>query len=191
MSSPQNGPEQNALESSKESEIEAKPVKPEQFKGAEIKPQDVFDKLLAKHTFWKAIRITAWLKRFLNNSKTREKTNYQCGPLETDEIQAQVQWWIKSLQQRHLESDEVKEDVLKLNLKPNDDELLECRGRIEGHYPLYILTKTLLAEKLVMDAHTSSLHGGVGITMTTVRETYWISSTEIPDKAHNQVLLLV
>ena len=106
--------------------------------------------------------------------KTRVKTNYQRGPLKTGEIQAQVLWWIKRTQQRHLESDENKEDVLRLNLKPNDEGLLECRGRIEGHYPEYIPPKTLLAEKLIMDAHTSSLHGGVGITMTTVRETYWI-----------------
>ncbi|XP_031558660.1 uncharacterized protein LOC116295082 [Actinia tenebrosa] len=89
-----------------------------------------------------------------------------------------VQWWVKRIQQHHLESDQMKKDRQGLNLQENKEGLFECRGRIEGHYPIYVPPNNLLAEKLAeklaMDAHTSVLHWGVGITMATVREKLWI-----------------
>ncbi|KXJ13025.1 hypothetical protein AC249_AIPGENE28184 [Exaiptasia diaphana] len=163
--------QQRHLVPTEESESGAKPNK---FKNAEIKKEDIFDKLLAKHPFWKTMRITAWLRRFLNNYKSKRKADYCSGSLKTDEINTQVKWWINRIQQRHLPSEEVKEDVLKLNLDANADGLLECRGRIDGHYPLYLTPISMLAEKLVMDAHLSTLHGVVGNTMAAVRERYWI-----------------
>ena len=43
-----------------------------------------------------------------------------------------------------------------------------------GVYPIYLPRSALFTEKLVMDAHLNTLHGGVGDTMTKVREKYWI-----------------
>ena len=60
------------------------------------------------------------------------------------------------------------------NLQLNDSGLLECRGRIEGEYPIYIPQSHLFARKLVERAHQSTLHGGVGMTMAKIREQYWI-----------------
>ena len=67
-----------------------------------------------------------------------------------------------------------REDRLRLNLQQNEDEVLEYRGRIQGHYPLYIPDKSVYGEKLVEYAHKITLHGGVGLTMTKIRE-HWIS----------------
>ena len=50
LARPQDWPEQKVLKSSKESECEARPMKRELYKGAEIK-QDAIDKLLEKHEF--------------------------------------------------------------------------------------------------------------------------------------------
>ena len=64
---------------------------------------------------------------------------------------------------------------MNLNLKPNEGGILECRGRIEGEYPIYILQSHPFARKLVERAHHSTLHGGVGMTMAKIREHYyWI-----------------
>ena len=61
-----------------------------------------------------------------------------------------------------------------LNLQKNADGLLECRGRVQGLYPIYLPTESLFTEKLVMHCHKVTLHGGVIQTMTQVRENYWI-----------------
>ena len=65
-------------------------------------------------------------------------------------------------------------DRLQLNLQLNQDRLLECRGRLQGIYPIYVPDGTTFAEKLIQHAHKATLHGGVGLTMAKVREQYWI-----------------
>ena len=49
-----------------------------------------------------------------------------------------------------------------------------CRGRIQGSYPIYLPPDTLLTERIVHDKHVLSLHGGVGLTMSFVRQQYWV-----------------
>ena len=49
-----------------------------------------------------------------------------------------------------------------------------CRERIEDLHPLFILRDSFLAEKLILQAHQNTLHGGVVLTMTKVRSNYWI-----------------
>ena len=66
------------------------------------------------------------------------------------------------------------EDRLQLNLQLNQDGLLECRGRLQGIYPIYVPDGTIFAKKLIQHAHKATLHGGVGLTMAKVREQYWI-----------------
>ena len=65
-------------------------------------------------------------------------------------------------------------DRLQLNLQLNQDRLLECRGRLQGNYPIYVPDRTIFAEKLIQHAHKATLLGGVGLTMAKVREQYWI-----------------
>ena len=65
-------------------------------------------------------------------------------------------------------------DRLQLNLQLNQDRLLECRGRLQGIYPIYVPDGTIFAEKLIQHDHKATLHGGVGLTMAKVREQYWI-----------------
>ena len=43
-----------------------------------------------------------------------------------------------------------------------------------GSYPVYLPPNALLSDKLIQDAHASTLHGGVGLTMTYIRRDYWI-----------------
>lgn len=62
----------------------------------------------------------------------------------------------------------------KINLQKNKDGLLECRGRLQGVYPIYIPDATTFAKKYVKHVHKATLHGGVGLTMAKVREEFWI-----------------
>ena len=45
-------------------------------------------------------------------------------------------------------TDSVKEDQGQLNLHKNGAGIYECRGRIQGHCPIHIPRKSLLAEEI-------------------------------------------
>ena len=51
---------------------------------------------------------------------------------------------------------------------------MECRGRIQGDYPVYQPDSEMYTEMLVQHAHEASLHGGVVLTMAKVLETHWV-----------------
>ncbi|XP_068713043.1 uncharacterized protein [Montipora foliosa] len=94
------------------------------------------------------------------------------GPLTTNEVQRQHLFWTKRAQ-RSLD-DQVTEDKQRLGLEENDEGIFECRGRMQGHYPVYLPDTHPYTVKLVEDAHRRTLHGGVGLTMTRIRERYWV-----------------
>ena len=60
------------------------------------------------------------------------------------------------------------------NLQINDTCLLECRGRIQGNYPVYLPSRAVFTRKLVQKVHRETLHGGIGLTTASVREQFWI-----------------
>ena len=61
-----------------------------------------------------------------------------------------------------------------MNLQRNTDGINECRGKIQGDYAIYFPKDSLLAEKIVQEAHIQIIHGGVSLTMAEVRKNYWI-----------------
>ena len=63
---------------------------------------------------------------------------------------------------------------MQLNLQRNQSGLLECRGRVQGHYPIYLPDTEIYTEKFVQQAHEDTLHSGVGLTMAKVRENHWV-----------------
>ena len=63
---------------------------------------------------------------------------------------------------------------MQLNLQANTDALLECRGRIQGEFPIYVPDSHPYAAKLAEDAHLRTLHEGVSLTMAKVRQRHWI-----------------
>ena len=96
------------------------------------------------------------------------------GPLDTTEIEQQKIWWIKRAQLDAQTSDHFEEDKLQLNLQPNDQQILECRGRIQGEYPIYLPDSHPYTYKLAQQAHLVTLDGGVALTMAKVQEAYWV-----------------
>lgn len=137
-----------------------------------IKHHDEIDELVIKSSLWRTLQITAWISRFLYNARVKNKQRLK-GPLTAEEIESQRLFWIKRVQKQEASSDKFKDDELRLNLKPNNEGVLECRGRIQD-YPVYLPDTSLYAEKVVEDAHKVTLHGGVGLTMAKVRERFWI-----------------
>ena len=134
--------------------------------------EDALSQLMVKYSYKKALRTTAWLMRFAKNCRMQKKDRDE-GPLTTQEIMSANDFWIRQTQRQAEEKEEFKSDQANLNLE-KIDQIYRCKGRIQGEYPIYIPNKSEFARKLVMNAHLMTLHGGVGMTMTHIREKYWI-----------------
>ena len=166
LSSQETWPEDITSVPTKESNAEAKIIK--RVLAVSIKNTDEIDQILNKHDLWKTLRISAWIWRFAFNCR-RTGLKLQ-GPLKTNEIERQKLLWVKRAQ-----SGEINEaERLTLNLQRDERGVLVCRGRIQGSYPIFVPDTHSLALKIVEQAHLRTLHGGVGMTMSYVREEYWI-----------------
>jgi hypothetical protein len=137
---------------------------------ASVAEADAFDNLLAKYDLKKSLRVCVWISRFLRACRG----NKRVGPILTTGLEEQRKWWIRRVQQRAKTSGGYLDEQLQLNLQDNDEEILECRGRIQGSYPVYLPDKFEFATKLVERAHRTTLHGGMGLTIANIREEYWI-----------------
>ena len=154
-----------------ETQVEAKAIK--EVLAVTVTEEDILNGILEKHEFWKAIRIVSWIGRFLYNCKTKDAAK-KTGPLTTEETEERIAKWVRTVQSRSQMTEKFQSDNLSLNLQENHQGILECRGRIQGDYPVYLPDKELFSEKLVAHAHKTTLHGGVGLTMAKVRERYWV-----------------
>ena len=141
--------------------------------GMVIEEKDYLDGLMVKWDFWKALRTCAWIARFVFNTRVPNEER-RMGTLTTGELDTQSHFWERRTQSEGEMREEYEEDRLQLNLQPNEDGLLEYRGRIQGHYPIYLPDNVTYTEKFVQWAHESTLHGGVGLTMAKVREKHWV-----------------
>ena len=71
--------------------------------------------------------------------------------------------------------------VQQFGLFLDDNNVMKCKGRInnstvslEEKNPIFLPAKHPLIKLLVMHIHQQAKHGGVNITLTTLRERYWI-----------------
>ena len=124
--------------------------------------------MLHKFQLQKAVLLCAWMQRFAHNSLHIRGTPCILGPLTAEETNSQRLFW----EEHTLKSCDVERDCVALNLQPNQDGLLECRGRIPGEYSVYIPETSMLALRLVEEGHQETLHGGMGLTMVKVRTRY-------------------
>ena len=88
------------------------------------------DALVAKLPYLKLLRVTAFVKRFINNCKvkTHEKTQ---GPLMTEELQASEKFWITQAQSsERLQSDE--------RLEKDGEGVLRLVGRVVNYNPIFL-----------------------------------------------------
>ena len=153
------------------SEAEARQVK--EILAVAVMQSDEFDQILKKYSLWKAHRVTAWIRRFTSNCR-RPKAERLKGPLITEEVEESGKLVVRCTQEANINSSQFQNDVERLNLQKKEQGVFICKGRIDGDYPAYLPPTSLLSEKIIMDAHLHTLHGGVGYTMTEVRQQYWI-----------------
>ena len=118
--------------------------------------------------------VCAWMAQFHANCK-RPKSIRTNRPLTTDEVKSQEVWWTERVQAEATYSKKFSAHKLQLNLQLRDSGLLECRGRLIGAYPIYLPDDNLFTFMFVQQVHLTTLHRGVTLTMTKVRETHWVT----------------
>ena len=59
-------------------------------------------------------------------------------------------------------------------MQGNQEGILDCWGRIQGHYPIFPPDSSPFTRKLVHRSYVYTLHGGEALTITKVRELYWV-----------------
>ena len=160
------------VNASGESEKEAKAVK-EVLTVSIEEEKSSLDKILAKHGFWKSMHITAWILRFVHNSRKKGSVR-KVQTIMTEDLDMAINFWVKREQQRFQNTEEFAMDKQQLNLCKDSSDIFVCHGRIQGEYPQYLPSRSLLSEKMVMNAHINTLHGGVSLTMEYIRRSYWI-----------------
>lgn len=171
MSDKENCPPNPVTAASAATEEEAKVIR-EVLKTSQTKQStDIMDQLLEMHDLRRALRLEAWVARFIRNCRGRQKLS---GPLTKPEIDEVKRRWILLVQQRDQLTPHFEQTRKALNLQINNAGLLECRGRIQGKYPIYLPPSAAFTRKIVQKVHRETLHGGVGLTMAAVREQYWV-----------------
>ena len=117
-------------------------------------------------------RITAWVLRFVNNSKKifTEKSYH----LTLEEAKAAETLWIKNTQWLFPPT---PVQINQLGLKMDQDKVLRCHGRFdhqEDQQPICVPKGTNLSTLMIMDAHRRELHIGVASTLVELRSRFWI-----------------
>ena len=147
-------------------EVEKECLKPKPEKQPLAKEEEtslIVDQLLHKYaSYWKLLRVTAFVRRLFENCKKTEK---QKGQLQTEELQVAEKFWITQAQA----SQAVKSDV---NLKKCEDGILRCVGQVPGHHPVFLPRDCKLASLMIQQVHEQMLHRGVSATMCRIREKF-------------------
>lgn len=147
----------------------------------------------------KLLRITALCMRVVNRFK-RSQLSTQ-GPLTVAEIDLARKYWIRIIQQAYF-ANEIKflskdSQVSRSNplnhLTPflDSDGLLRTGGRLqnsqlnpESKHLLILPKQSTLTQLIIADAHTKTCHGGTQLTLTYIRNLYWIVGGRMPVKSY-------
>ncbi|VEN41764.1 unnamed protein product [Callosobruchus maculatus] len=136
----------------------------------------------------KILRITAYVKRFIHNLRNKDK---RFSHLKSAELEDAEKYWIMTTQQRYFSVElaslknekqvDSSSNILTLNPFLDDDGIIRLGGRLQEaslsyktKYPVIIPKKSALTDKLIESAHLLTMHGGVNLTITQLRKTYWI-----------------
>ena len=142
-----------------------------------IKEPDQLGTLLEKFSYWKTLRITAFVMRFISRCRGRR---IQEPVLTLEEIDSAETYWLKRAQA----SEELKSDIA---LKMDEKGVWRCSGRVPRYNPIFLPKNSRLVASLIQQSHEKTLHGGVSMTMSSIRERYWVPKlrSQVKKIVHN------
>ena len=123
----------------------------------------------------KVIRITAWVYRFVNNARIKDRVVSKT--LSIEETRSAEVNWIQQIQGKTKSCENFQQLQNQLNLKVEDG-ILKCHGRLEHaeieSKPILLPRDHLFTTLVIKDAHRKVLHLGVSTTLAEVRQKYWV-----------------
>ena len=93
LSNRSNWPPHLIVKPSVDSQSESKATREILNTSMENEQSTILEAVLKKYPLAKTLRIGAWVKRFLDNSRVKTSQGRRHGPLTTDKIDQQRQWW--------------------------------------------------------------------------------------------------
>ena len=163
-------PDQPVLKSTSQVNEETKKVTDVIAYTSKRKP-DEWDNLLDRKSYWKTLRISSWILRFINNCKAKAKNEKGTAvPLQTEEILRARNYWIVKVQKDIPEI--LEKPGFKLEKDPETG-ILKCAGRVQEYKPIY-LENGVFTQKLVQCVHQKIGHLGVASTMATLKEEWYM-----------------
>ena len=130
LSSPDKWPQQPEVAATSETARESVKPKLEKLLFAKEEEQnETKEPLLCKYaSYWKHLRGTAFVKRFIDNCRKSEKEK---GQLRTKEFEAAERFWITQVQRSQpLESD--------VGMKKDKKMIFRCAGRVQRYNPVFL-----------------------------------------------------
>jgi hypothetical protein len=136
--------------------------------------------------------MTAIILRFVNNVKLKAKSrsDWRIGHIKVPELHSAEETWLLTTQERHfsgelgyLRDPTGKRPALvsQLDLFIGSDGLIRCNGRLvnaqlkrDTIHPILLPQESALSTLIIISHHALMLHGGVKLTIASIRQRYWI-----------------
>ena len=130
----------------------------------------------------KLIRVTAYVKRFIQNLKQKKrKGEIMLGTIKVEEIEYAERMWIKDAQELLRNKADFQKTKTSLGAIEMEG-LLVCKGRLENSdlevgqkFPIILPKEHKLTELIVLDCHKKVHHCKVGSTLAELRSRFWVT----------------
>ncbi|XP_066931848.1 uncharacterized protein [Clytia hemisphaerica] len=125
---------------------------------------------------FKLYRITTWIKKIYQQLlQTFKKITGKLLPEEINNAEIFRLQRTKKIQESR-EPKQWEEIKQRLKLKEQEDNIMVCRGRIQGEHPNYLPPDHQLTKLVIQEAHERTKHGFMSLTMGEMRQRFWIES---------------
>ena len=131
----------------------------------------------------KLFRITAYVKRFIVNLRSRICKNVIAlnGSLTVAEVEMAKTLWIKHVQQLIFQDAKFKQMQISLGVYKDDSGVLRCSGRIQNSLlpystkcPVLLPKKHYFTRLIILDSHEKVFHNKVNEILAQLRPEYWV-----------------
>lgn len=154
----------------------------------------VFELINKFNSYHKLLRITAYCLRFIHQCRSRASImEKKAGPISTSELRKSLQLIVKCIQKEFFSPEysalvnkrEIAKNSKILNLHPflDKDGLIRVGGRLrlsnlppEAKHQIILPREHAFTRALVTMIHLSYFHAGCQLTVSVVRQRFWIPS---------------